>query len=203
MPRVTPSAGLFRLATSNIWYEYGQWSTEIAEENSSNWRELANLVNFIERSLDRHDLSGSELFIFTDNQTAESAFWKGHSSSPKLFNLVLRLRKLEMTHGIILHVIHVSGNRMIAQGTDGLSRADHSTGVMQGRDIRDWVPLNKSALDREPKLKTWLGDVTKGMNFRTLTPNEWFSAGHEYGNYIWAPPRQPQMLSWSNLERRS
>jgi hypothetical protein len=104
----------------NIWYEYGQWSTQISEENSSNWRELANLVNVIERSVIQHGLAGPELFVFTDNQTAESAFWKGHSSSPKLFELILRLRKLEMTHGILLHVIHVSGKRMISQGTDGL-----------------------------------------------------------------------------------
>jgi hypothetical protein len=103
----------------NLWHEYGQWSTQVAEENSSNWRELANLVNFIERSIKTHGLAGAELFMFTYNQTTESAFWKGHSSSPKLFDLVLRLRKLEMTHGIILHVIHVSGKRMIAQGTDG------------------------------------------------------------------------------------
>jgi hypothetical protein len=80
----------------NLWYEYSQWASEIAEESSSNWRELANLVNFIERTVDTHDLDGSEVFIFTNNQTAESAFWKGHSSSPKLSDLVLRLRKLEM-----------------------------------------------------------------------------------------------------------
>jgi hypothetical protein len=120
----------------DLWFEYGQWASEIAEESSSNWKELANLVNFIERSVKAHELDGSELFIFTDNQTAKSAFWKGHSSSPKLFDLVLWLQKLEMTHGIKLHVIHVSGKRMISQGTDGLCwRADHSTGVMTGRDI--------------------------------------------------------------------
>jgi hypothetical protein len=60
----------------DLWFEYGQWATEIAEDSSSNWRELANLVNFIERSIGAHDLDGSELFLFTDNQTAESAFWK-------------------------------------------------------------------------------------------------------------------------------
>jgi hypothetical protein len=144
-------------------------------------------VNFIERSVIQHGLAGSELFIFTDNQTAESTFWKGHSSSPKLFELVLRLRKLEMEHGILLHVIHVSGKRMIAQGTDGLSRADHSTGVMQGRDIRDWVPLQHGALTREPRMTRWLNGVTRGMNFQTLQPNDWFTTGHEYGNFIWAP----------------
>ena len=37
-----------------------------------------------------------------------------------------------MTTDLILHVVHVSGRRMIQQGTDGLSRADHSSGVMKG-----------------------------------------------------------------------
>jgi hypothetical protein len=172
----------------DLWFEYGQWSSEIAEDSSSNWRELANLVNFIERSVEAHNLDGIELFIFTDNQTAESAFWKGHSSSPKLFALVLQLRRLEMEHGLSLHSIHVSGKIMIAQGTDGLSRADHSTGVMTGRDITNWVPLNKGALEREAKLVTWLDQVTRGMGFHTLTPYGWFTAGHDYGNSIWAPP---------------
>jgi hypothetical protein len=72
----------------DLWFEYGQWVSEIAEESSLNWRELANLVNFIERAVLAHDLDGTELFMFTDNQTAELAFWKGHSSSPKLFEFV-------------------------------------------------------------------------------------------------------------------
>jgi hypothetical protein len=91
-----------------IWYEYGQWSSEVTEERSSNWREFTNLVEFLERSVRRHGLQGSEIFIFTDNSTSEAAFWKGtSSSSPLLFDLVLRLRQLEMTHNIIVHVVHV------------------------------------------------------------------------------------------------
>ena len=41
-------------------------------------------------------LGGTELFLFMDNSTAESAFDKGSSSSRLLFELVLRLRNLEM-----------------------------------------------------------------------------------------------------------
>eukprot|EP00978_Attheya_sp_CCMP212_P002155 scaffold4461_cov48-Attheya_sp.AAC.1 len=59
--------------------------------------------------------------MFTDNSTAEAAYWKGTSKSRKLFELVLMLKKLEVKYDIILHVIHVSGKRMMAQGTDGLS----------------------------------------------------------------------------------
>jgi hypothetical protein len=113
---------------------------------------------------------------------------KGTSKSPLMFELVLRLRKLEMKYNILLHVAHVAGKRMINQGTDGLSRADHSTGAITGRDIRHWFPLNKGALESLPSLKGWLGVATKGMGFRTLTPEGWFTTGHFYGTCIWAPP---------------
>ena len=64
-------------------------------------------------------LDDAELFMFTDNSTAERAFWKGSSHSPKLCELVLRLRTLEMHSGVIIHIIHVSGKRMIKSGVDG------------------------------------------------------------------------------------
>jgi hypothetical protein len=95
-----------------------------------------------------------------------------------------------MTHGLSLHVIHVSGKRMIAQGTDGLSRADHSTGVMTGRDIANWVPLSQGALTREPKLVTWLEQVTRKMSFETLSPEGWFTKGHDYVGTIFGPHHQ-------------
>jgi hypothetical protein len=37
-----------------IWYEYGQWCSEVVEERSSNWREFANLVAFLEGAIDEH-----------------------------------------------------------------------------------------------------------------------------------------------------
>jgi hypothetical protein len=67
-----------------------------------------------------HNLPGSESFLFTDNTTMEAAFWKGTSGSKTLFELVLHLKVLELQHGLILHVVHMSGRHMIAQGTEGL-----------------------------------------------------------------------------------
>jgi hypothetical protein len=136
-----------------ILYEYGQWSTEVTETKSSNWRELNNLVETLERVVKEYELAGSKIFIFTDNTTAEAAFWKGTSRSKTLFELILCLKVLEMEHGLILHGLHVSGRCMIAQGTDGLSRADHSEGVMQGKDMRDFIPLHLSPTQREPEVK--------------------------------------------------
>ena len=49
----------------------------------------------------------------TDNLVAEGAFYKGTSSSRKLFELVLRLRLLEINVGFKIHIIHIAGTRMI------------------------------------------------------------------------------------------
>ena len=62
-----------------------------------------------------------EFFLFTDSAVAEACFYQGSSKSPKLHGQVVRLRVLEMEYGILMHLIHVSGTRMIAQGTDGCS----------------------------------------------------------------------------------
>jgi hypothetical protein len=138
-----------------IHYEYGQWCSEVTEKKSSNWRELNNLVEALkrivrERLVSEKDLTGSEIFIFTDNSTAEAAFWKGTSQSEALFELVLRLKVLELKHDVTLHVVHVSGKRMIAEGADDLSRAYHGKGVMLWKDICCFIPLHLNPVTREP-----------------------------------------------------
>jgi hypothetical protein len=112
-----------------ILFEYGQWMTE-GSEQLSNWQELNNLVLALERLLRENKMRGSEIFIFTDNGTTKSAFWKGTSTSKLLFELVLRMRVMKLEYDLILHVVHVAGNRMIDQGADALSTADNGVGVM-------------------------------------------------------------------------
>jgi hypothetical protein len=80
------------------------------------------LVTAIEEGLASGHLPNTELFVFTDNAAAEGAFYKGNSPSRLLFELILRLRLIDMQGQLKLHVIHVAGSRMIEQGTDGLSR---------------------------------------------------------------------------------
>ena len=67
-----------------IHYQYGHWCAATSEA-SSNYRELLNLVQGLEslvREKDRHSI---EVFLFTDNSTAEAVFYKGNSTSKKLF----------------------------------------------------------------------------------------------------------------------
>ena len=47
-----------------------------------------------------------------------------------------------------MHVIHVAGTRMIAQGTDGLSRGIPMEGVMTGVDMLFFVDISKGAFER-------------------------------------------------------
>lgn len=105
----------------SVYFEYGQWTDE-KSENSSNWRELNNLIESLEGYATTENIAGSEIFLFTDNTTAEATYWKGTSRSEMLFDLILRLKMLSLRHDLDLHVVHVSGRKMIAQWTDGLSR---------------------------------------------------------------------------------
>jgi hypothetical protein len=168
-------------------FEFGQWIASVTEEESSNWREFTNVVEYLERRGADGHLDESEVFMFTDNSVTEAAFWKGNSHSRKLCALVLRLRQLEMRTGMILHVVHVSGKRMIAQGTDGLSRGDHSTGVMRGEKMEAFVPLHKSALERSPALRPWLEDVLIDHGARFLSAEGWFEDTDREGTFVWTP----------------
>lgn len=135
-----------------------------------------------------HKARGCELFLFTDNSTAEAAFWKGTSKSRKLFDLVLELKLMEMEEGLFLHVIHVAGTCMIQQGTDGLSRADQSSGVMSGGQMLDHVPLDKAATVRSVGLAKGLRRLQKEGCLKVLGTNEWYL--HElHGDVnVWIPP---------------
>jgi hypothetical protein len=90
-----------------ILYRSGQRNLT-HEEQSSNYRELSNLIYSIEENHAKGLLHDSELFIFTDNMTAESAFFKGTSSSERLFELILRLRNLQMNGSMMIHFVHVA-----------------------------------------------------------------------------------------------
>lgn len=178
------------------------------EGKSSNFRELCNLVEALEEMGKSGNLAGVEVFLFTDNSTAEAAFNRGSSSSPLLYELVKRVKLLEMVFKAWVHVIHVAGTRMIDQGTDGLSRGCLMKGVMQGKSILSFIPLPQMAIERSASLVAWLQDAfdkTGKEKLTVLKGEDWFWRGQdiiggtanvdrqwvpEYatGQYIWAPP---------------
>lgn len=191
------------LKDKSIKVRYGLWGKD-SNKLSSNYREFSNLVETIETEAKEGTLSGSELFLFTDNAVAEACFYKGTSNSKTLFDLVLRIRKVQLKYSLRLHVIHVAGTRMIQQGTDGTSRGNFLEGVMMGQDMLSFVPLNESATERSPGLKEWIKSWTQ-EDLVLLSPEGWFTTGHgivggennadgewipQYTSHtsIWAPP---------------
>ena len=170
-----------------------KYNPTLIQERSSNYRELRNLVEELEKVFKRGLLDHREMFMFTDNATAEAAYFKGTSSSEHLFNLVLRIRKLEMTGLCKIHLIHVAGTRMIWQGTDGLSRGDRNAGVMSGESMLSFVPLNISAFIRSTHLTGWIKSwsepgIRETRSLKFLDPNDWPKALSLEAIYVWSPP---------------
>ena len=152
-----------------------------SSDKSSNYREMGNLVETLEAMASEKELSGCELFLFTDNSTAELAFFKGSLSSKDLFEL--RLRKLEMNQSCRIYVSHVAGTRMIAYESDGLLHGNLSEGVMQGMSMSDFIPIHRTVLERSPGLKGWLNSWTNEEGI-FLEPKDW-STGHKILEREW------------------
>eukprot|EP00978_Attheya_sp_CCMP212_P006420 scaffold14650_cov34-Attheya_sp.AAC.2 len=106
---------------SGLRFREGVWGVDSSDE-SSNWQEYTNLVEFLENEAALGNLDGATVYLCTDNSVAEAAANKNNSTSEKLFKLTVRLHKIEMHHGARIIVTHVSGERMKHQGTDGISR---------------------------------------------------------------------------------
>jgi len=94
-----------------------------------------------------------------------------------------------MTGGLALHVIHVSGKRMIAQGTIALSRGITTAGVMAGMEFSSFVPLHLSVQERQSPsvlgawVEFWAGEVS------WLSPEDWFLPWSCSTPCVWmAPP---------------
>ena len=109
-----------------------------------------------------------------------------------------------MHEGARIIVSHVSGERMKAQGTDGVSRGQLKEGVSSGSDMLAYIPFHLTALQRFPPVETWLRSWL-GKDMEVLTPEGWFERGHDIlggkndakgfwrhnltsGTFVWAPP---------------
>lgn len=136
-------------------YETGDWGGSEGAE-SSNWRESENLVDRIIRAVKERKLQGAELFLFTDNEVFEGTFYRGNSTSRKLFELVLKLHEAAMKGKLILHVIHIAGTWMKVSGIDGLTRRELE-GMMAGGGPLMYLPLAKGVLERSNgRVEEWI-----------------------------------------------
>ena len=76
--------------------------------------------------------------------------------------MILELRKMELDGDLIIHFIWISGKRMIAKSKDGVSQADLSSEVMGEQKFLKYLPLDKTALERQQGLNktlwSWVAD---------------------------------------------
>ena len=179
-----------------LWYEAGNWADHHRDE-TSNWKEANNLTLKVEELGKAGKLNDAELFIFTDNSVFEGTFFRGHSKSKKLNDIIFRLRMLEKETCCILHVIHIAGTRMKRAGIDGLSRGDFLEGMVAGKNPLDYIPLNEGAGARsngkiEAWVKTWWNDASGqpwcGQKLKVLQPNDWFDLPNNQAPRLWLPP---------------
>ena len=98
-----------------------------------------------------------------------------------------------MMYGMTIHVVHISGKRMIAQGTDGCSRGSLMEGVMAWVDMLMFVDISQGGIKRHPPLLDWVRSWLGRPKLEPITPKGWFEKGHGIsgrsldGNKIWIP----------------
>ena len=102
--------------------------------------------------------------------------------------------------------IHVAGNWMIIQVTDGLSRDDIYEGIMKGGTMLYFLPLENLALDRSPTLRNLIDGwaSTLDSEVEMLETTGWFEHVHKHdglemnvggfwiprfkaGKFVWIP----------------
>jgi hypothetical protein len=67
-------------------------------------------VNTMPRASHEGGLDECEVFLCTDNQTAEGYCFRGTAKSRALFELIVTLYKLQMQFDFILHVVWIAGH---------------------------------------------------------------------------------------------
>ena len=90
------------------------------------------------------------------------------------------MRKCKLEQGFVLHVVHVAGTRMIAQGTNGLSRGSFLEGMVAGSTMLSFINLSLPVIHRSPTevdfVKSWV--LPSCGELKVLAPAEWFVEGH-------------------------
>jgi hypothetical protein len=72
---------------------FGSSIIDDQSENSSNFREFGNFVIRLERDAMEGKMKGAEIFMFTDNSTAEAAYHNGTSNKSKIVQVNAETKK--------------------------------------------------------------------------------------------------------------
>jgi hypothetical protein len=166
----------------------GLWLPEFSEK-SSNLREALNIANKLKLDIAQGKHDGCEFWQATDNAVWSAVCNKGMSSARHLFDLLVEIKVLCHEHEVFFHCFHISGERMIATGIDGLSRGDKESGIALGYDLRNFLPLATPAFDvKDNKLEDWC-KYWMGTDYSPpVEPLSWFHEMHKPGIHLVAPP---------------
>jgi hypothetical protein len=167
-------------------------------------RKVENLTNRLKWLVSKDSLRNHEVFLTTNNSAFKGAYYKGHSHSRELSDIVFRVHKAERDGSFVLHIIHISGKRMKALGMDGLSRGDLTEGMMAGCDSLLVVPFNKGADKRSGgQVLAWvhswweikIGSDFGGFCFKAITKDNMFELRDLQEGRLWMmPPAKMEIM---------
>ena len=142
--------------------------------------------------------------MLTYNSMDEGLVYKGSSTSKKLFDLVLRIKLMEIRYGMNIHGIHVAGTRMIEQRVDSLLISNMLEGVMLHKNMLSFIPLNLPATTSQLNLGVQIISWWIGNNIDELEPQNWFEREHDIKGYttnldgITIQKIKPGVFLWSH-----
>lgn len=177
-------------------------ATRVLAEKSSNLREALNIANHLKEDIKSGRYDGCEIWQATDNAVWSAVCNKGMSSVRHLFDLLVDIKLLCHEHNVFYHCFHISGERMIATGIDGLSRGDHESGIALGYDLRSFLPLDVGAFDYPDNTlsdwcKSWMGNDYSPP----AKPIDWFLKSHKAGIHVIAPPAAAALIALKEVAK--
>jgi len=173
-------------------YLSGIWPQKF-QHFSSNWRELRAILLALQRVRRSQPnlLRGAVVYSFTDNSTAAFNINRGSSKSKRLMHMIRELKLLEVELDCTVVSIWVSGDTMIRQGTDSLSR-----GVLHGKpsDSLCLLPTDAAAPLVTSQLLQQLRVIPVDATI-LIEPQKWY--------HVSTPPPLPVIVPPPSLMRHA
>ena len=172
----------------------GTWKKSVVSM-TSNWKELKSILIALrrerlaaERERRPSSLRRARIYHMTDNMVSESVLARGTSTAPRLQQLLREIAYELVMQQCELLPVHVAGARLIAQGTDGLSRGQTAVGALSGAttDVRNFNPLHGSLPRLSPGLEAWARDKFGSQPF-LRHPDSWTAAAVVGRDTLWYP----------------
>ena len=111
-----------------------KWPERVRHAFGSNYKELRRVLVQMQRHLAAHEsgaarsVAGHSILDFTDNTYTASVLARGRADTVEGTALVRAISRIADKLDVDLHVFHVAGERLVANGVDGLSRPDGKMG---------------------------------------------------------------------------